>query len=52
MNPRKRGLHLSPGQPLYAVRMLYFCYFMVFSIYGTYINVYFRDIGLTGIQID
>jgi MFS family permease len=46
-----KTLQRSNRQPLRAVRLLYFCYFMVFSVYGTYINVYFRDIGLTGIQI-
>jgi len=48
----------SPGKTtpiqrpsLLIVKLLYFTYFMAFSIYVTYVNVYFRSIGLSGIEI-
>lgn len=36
---------------LFVVKLLYFTYFMAFSIYVTYVNVYFLSIGLSGFEI-
>jgi PPP family 3-phenylpropionic acid transporter len=47
----KRVLATPQRYPLLVVRLLYFCYYMAFSIYVTYINIYFLSIDLTGLQI-
>ena len=41
----------SQQQSLFVIKVLYFCYYIVFGIYVTYINVYFHSIGLSGLQI-
>ncbi|MGD8458451.1 MAG: MFS transporter, partial [Anaerolineales bacterium] len=33
------------------LRILYFFYFAAFGIIGTYLNIYYRDSGLSGLQI-
>ena len=42
--PKTKG-----GEPI--LRVLYFFYFAAFGIIVTFLNVYYRDIGLTGVQI-
>lgn len=41
----------SAPQELWAVRSLYFLYFAAFGIFATFINIYYRSIGLSGLQI-
>lgn len=33
------------------IRLLYFLYFMAFGVFVTFIDIYFRSIGFTGVQI-
>jgi MFS family permease len=41
----------SQQRSLFVIKVLYFCYYIAFGIYITYINVYFYSIGLSGLQI-
>ncbi len=41
----------EPRESLPILRILYFFYFAAFGIIVTFLNVYYRDFGLTGVQI-
>ena len=43
--------HTRDVNPLPAARLVYFIYYTSFAIYLPFINIYYRDIGLSGLEI-
>ena len=49
--PSSIGGSKTPWSALFVIKALYFFYYCAFGIFSAYINLYYHDIGMSGVQI-